>query len=84
MLVKHLVDRYLIYHAYVVTKIDQRVHTKAVLFVYIAILFLLLQVFTHLRSMNDVYPSYIIGIALIIHFFHTLYKLLQDLAERFM
>ena len=84
MIVKHLVDRYLIYHVYIVTKINQRVHSKAVLFVNFGLTFLLFQVYNHLASMafsGTFTPSNVIGFIFVIQFIYTLFELFYDLSQ---
>ena len=78
MITKHLLDRYLIFHVYLPTKISQRIHSKAIVYVYVSLLFLLIQVYTHLSSMDYNTHSLIVGIALSLHFFFTLCEFIID------
>ena len=78
MIWKHLADGYLIYHVYIPTKISQRIHSKAIVYVYIALLFLLTQIYTHLSAMDYWVPSLIVGFVFI-HFLFTIFKFLYDL-----
>jgi hypothetical protein len=48
MVCKHIVDRYNIYYIYTPTKINGRIHSTAVLYVHIALIFMQFQVFTFL------------------------------------
>lgn len=46
MIIKHLVDRYNIYYVYQPSKIDGRTHSTAILYVHIALLMMIFQLFS--------------------------------------
>lgn len=52
VLCKHLVDRYNIYHVYEPSKINRNVHTTAIMFVYIGLLLMSLQLFSVIMIKN--------------------------------
>ncbi|CAG2164302.1 unnamed protein product [Oppiella nova] len=56
MFFKNLVDRYLIYHVYIPSKINYKMHAKAILFVKISYVFLLLQVYINLNGRDNPWP----------------------------
>jgi hypothetical protein len=70
MFFKNLVDRYLIYHVYIPSKINYKMHAKAILFVKISYVFLLLQVYINLNGRDNPWPSVLVLAVLL---FHTLY-----------
>ncbi len=72
MIVKHLVDRYLIYYVYSPTKINSLIHSTAVIFFHIALYFLHIEV--HSFLVNETTESLLIKIVIIIFSLSLIYR----------
>ncbi|CAG2169790.1 unnamed protein product, partial [Oppiella nova] len=79
MIIKHIVDRYNIYYIYTPIKINDRIHSTAILYVHIALLMMQFQVFTFLLMRTKgsavlAFSTFVLLIALLVFaghcFFH--------------
>ncbi len=74
MVIKHLVDRYLIYYVYTPSKINSSFHFTAITFVQFSLFCLLLEMafFLQIRKQTD--PSILTGSAIFIFTLFLLYR----------
>ncbi len=76
MVIKHLVDHYLIYYVYARSKINSSFHFTAISFVHILLIFLLYQMdFIFLEIRGQTKPFALIFVAILIR---SLFLLLRD------
>jgi len=84
MICKHIVDRYNIYYIYTPTKISGRIHSTAVLYVHIALIFMQFQVFTFLLvrtgySKVTFVSTIVLLIAILVFAFHCFFHWFRNI-----
>jgi hypothetical protein len=84
MVCKHIVDRYNIYYIYTPTKINGRIHSTAVLYVHIALIFMQFQVFTFLLvrtgySKMTAFSTIVLLIAILMFTFHCFFHWFRNI-----
>ncbi len=74
MVIKHLVDRYLIYYVYIPSKINSSFHFTAITFVQFSLFCLLVEIGFFLQIRKQTNPSILNGIAIFIFTLFLLYR----------